>query len=148
MIKKICLASLMFSGIFIFSQISETSNFDPSKIPDYTVLKTKLNLKDVVTEADQKPEFPGGMDAFKRKFFEGMPTIQMKQNQKLSTRLYFIVEKDGYIRNVAAVSDDKKHAEAAELGVKRIFTRWKPAMVGDQKVRYLYSFPLSVRKYD
>lgn len=119
-----------------------------TEIPHYNELvKKKINLKDVVTSADTAPEFPGGFEVFKQKYFEGMPTVNLKQNQKLETRIYFIVEKDGYVRNIAAIGSDKKHAEAAELGVKRIFIRWKPATIGGKPVRYLYTFPLSSRKY-
>lgn len=138
-------------GTFIYAQ--ETTNKDAienniSEIPNYSeLIKKKINLKDVVTAADTPPEFPGGFNVFKQKYFEGMPTVNLKQHQKLDTRIYFVVEKDGYVRNVAALGSDKKHVEAAELGIKRIFTRWKPATKNGKPVRYLYTFPLAARKY-
>ena len=142
-------------GLFFCTSLSaqEASNKNTienniSEIPNYSELvKKKINLKDVVTTADTAPEFPGGFNVFKQKYFEGMPTVNLKQNQKLDTRIYFVVERDGYVRNVAALGSDKKHVEAAELGIKRIYTRWKPAMKDGKPVRYLYTFPLAARKY-
>jgi len=149
--KKAIFLLVLSLGTSIYAQ--ETANKNTienniSQIPNYSELaKKKINLKDVVTSADTAPEFPGGFEVFKQKYFEGMPTVNLKQNQKLDTRIYFVVEKDGYVRNIAALGSDKKHVEAAELGIKRIFTRWKPATIGGKPVRYLYTFPLSARKF-
>ena len=147
--KAIFLFAILY-GFFSFAQNQQTKNAvytSISDIPHYALLKTRLKLDDVVIQADQAPEFPGGMSAFQRKFAEKMDNVELKHTQKLDTRIYFIVEKDGYIRNVAAIGSDKKHAEAAELGLKRIFTRWQPATIGGKKVRFLYTFPLSTKKY-
>ncbi|WP_435524416.1 hypothetical protein [Chryseobacterium indoltheticum] len=122
-----------------FSFCSETAAKNPvqntisdvAALPDYNIIKTKLDLKQVVTKADTIPEFPGGINAFKRKYFENIETLDLKQNEKVDTRLYFIVEKNGYVRNVTAVAKNKKHAEAAELGVRKIFARWKPAKINE-----------------
>lgn len=148
--------AIILLGLFFCVSISGQQTVDNkntienniSEIPNYNELvKKKINLKDVVTTADTAPEFPGGFKVFKQKYFDGMPTVNLKQHQKLDTRIYFIVEKDGYVRNIAAIGSDKKHVEAAELGIKRIFTRWKPATKNGKAVRYLYTFPLSARKY-
>ncbi|MFL9834087.1 energy transducer TonB [Chryseobacterium terrae] len=151
--KTFFLLGLFFTS-FVFAQETVTKNTventisDVSALPDYNVIKTKLDLKQVVTKADSIPEFPGGMKAFKRKYFENIETLDLKQNEKVDTRLYFIVEKNGYVRNVAAVAKNKKHAEAAEQGVRRIFARWKPAKINGEAVRYLFYFPLTSKKYN
>ena len=118
-----------------------------SPIPDYAIVQTKLNLKDVVTNADNVPEFPGGLKVFKRKYFESIETLDVKTKEKVDTRLYFIVEKSGYVKNVTAVGTNKKHVEAAELGLRRIFARWKPATINGEPVRYLMYFPLTSKEY-
>lgn len=150
--------AILLLGIFFISHISaqekntkaniENTISDVTGLPDYNIIKTKLDLKGVVTKADTIPEFPGGMKAFKMKYFESIETLDMKNNEKLDTRLYFIVEKNGYVRNATAVGSNKKHAAAAELGVKRIFVRWKPAKINGEAVRYLFYFPLATRKYN
>lgn len=116
-------------------------------IPDLEFVKTKLDLKGVVTKADEMPEFPGGMKAFHKKYFENIQTLDLKHKEKIDTRLYFIVEKNGYVRNVTAAGTNKKHAKEAELGMRRIFERWKPAKLNGESVRYLYYFPLVSKKY-
>lgn len=147
--KAVFLLSLLFTTI-MYAQVADT--LAPAKktttaIPDYAVLQKKLSLKDVVTSADTIPEFPGGIKVFKRKYFESIETLDVKINQKVDTRLYFIVEKNGYVRNIAAVGNNKKHVEAAEQGLRRIFARWKPATVNGQPVRYLMFFPLTSKEY-
>ncbi|WP_449399998.1 energy transducer TonB [Chryseobacterium wanjuense] len=119
-----------------------------TELPDYAILKTKLKLDDAVyTKADTPAEFPGGMATFKRKFAESMDVIDVKSN-KIDTRVYFIVEKTGYVRYVAATGSDEKHSKAAEIAVRRLFVKWKPATMNGEPVRYLYTFPLSLKKYD
>ena len=151
--KAIFLLGLFFTS-FVFAQEKITKNpvqktiSDISGLPDYSIIKTKLDLKQVVTKADSLPEFPGGINAFKRKYFENIETLDLKHNEKVDTRLYFIVEKTGYVRNVTAVAKNKKHAEAAEQGVRKIFARWKPAKINGEPVRYLFYFPLTSKKYN
>lgn len=141
--EKIILFLGVFLSLFTFGQ--EFSNV--SQLPDYAVLKTKMKLEDAVTKADTAPEFPGGMDVFKRKFAESMDVIDVKSN-KIDTRVYFIIEKTGYVRYVTATGSDKKHSQAAEVAIRRLFVRWKPATINGEPVRYLYTFPLALKKYD
>ncbi|SKB37093.1 protein TonB [Chryseobacterium balustinum] len=144
---------LSFSSL-VFAQNTEekktvqTTISDVSGLPDYDVIKNRLDLKQVVTKADTIPEFPGGMDAFKRKYFENIETLDLKKNEKLDTRLYFIVEKNGYVRNVTAVAKNKKHAAAAEQGMRKIIVRWKPAKLNGEAVRYIFFFPLMSKKFN
>lgn len=145
--------AIFFLGILfcipLFAQENTTKNeefVNISDIPNYEVLKTKMKLDDVVTRADKAPEFPGGMEVFHRKFAENMDVIDVKSN-KINTRVYFIVEKNGYVRYVTALGDNKKHSQAAETAMRRTFVRWKPATINNEPVRYLYTFPLTLKKY-
>lgn len=142
--KKLFFFLIAFLSITIFGQKNDVKTDAP--ITDYTFLKSKMKMDDVVTKADKAPEFPGGMEAFHRKFAENMDIIDVKTN-KINTRVYFIVEKNGYVRYVTATGDDKKHSEAAEIAIRRMFIKWKPATVNNEPVRYLYTFPLSLKKY-
>lgn len=147
--KKILFILVLCCGISIFSQtkdayIPEFSNV--TNLPDYGILRTRMKLNDVVTNADKLPEFPGGADTFKRMFAEKMDVIDVKSD-KINTRVYFIVEKNGYVRFVTATGDDKKHSQAAEIAVRRLFVKWKPAVKNGEPVRFLYTFPLTLKKY-
>jgi len=143
--KKLFFFLIAFLGIIISGQKTDIKTTTPN-ITDYTFLKSKMKMDDVVTKADKAPEFPGGMEAFHRKFAENMDIIDVKTN-KINTRIYFIVEKNGYVRYVTATGDDKKHSAAAETAIRRMFVKWKPATVNNEPVRYLYTFPLSLKKY-
>lgn len=140
--KKIMLFLGLFLSVSVFAQ--EFSSV--TELPDYAVLKTKMKLDDAVTKADVPAEFPGGMETFKRKFAESMDVIDVKST-KIDTRVYFIVEKTGYVRYVTATGSDKKHSQAAEIAVRRLFVKWKPATINGEPVRYLYTFPLTLKKY-
>ncbi len=147
--KAVLLLGLFFTP-FLYCQTSGVKNSvqkSTSPYPDYSFIKTKMNLKDVVTKADTAPEFPGGLKVFKRKYFESIETLDVKIKEKVDTRLYFIVEKNGYVRNVTAVGTNKKHVEAAEVGLRRIFARWKPATINGEPVRYLMYFPLTSKEF-
>lgn len=138
--------AVIFLALYFSISIAAQDYSSVSQLPDYTVLKTKMKLSDVVTKADTPAEFPGGMENFKKQFAEKMDVIDVKSKQ-INTRVYFIVEKTGYIRYVTAVSDNKQHGQAAETAVRRLFVRWKPATVSGEPVRYLYTFPLTLKKY-
>lgn len=148
--KKAAFLFSLFFTIHLSAQTSGTKTATSKNsvaYPDYSVVQTRMSLKDVVTKADSIPEFPGGIKAFKRKYFESIETLDVKIKEKVDTRLYFIVEKNGYVRNVTAVGTNKKHIDAAELGLRRIFARWKPATINGQPVRYLMYFPLISKEY-
>ncbi|MCW3160634.1 energy transducer TonB [Chryseobacterium oryctis] len=147
--KKAILFLMLSFGFMTFAQKSETYTPEFSSVtnvPNYGIIKAKMKLDDVVTKADTAPEFPGGTETFKRQFAEKMDVIDVKSN-KINTRVYFIVEKNGYVRYVTATGDDKKHSQAAEIAVRRMFVRWKPATINGEPVRYLYTFPLTLKKY-
>ena len=127
---------------------SKLQNINAAEIPDLNYLKTVFDLKGGVSKADTAPEFPNGMKAFKRKYFEVIETLNLKNNEKLDVHLYFIVEENGYVRNVTAVGKNKKHVKEAELGISRLTERWKPATINGKPVRYLFYFPLVSKKYD
>ncbi|WP_027386835.1 energy transducer TonB [Chryseobacterium gregarium] len=138
--------TVIFLTLYFSISIAAQDYSSVSQLPDYAVLKTKMKLSDVVTKADTPAEFPGGMENFKKQFAEKMDVIDVKSKQ-INTRVYFIVEKTGYVRYVTAVSDNKQHGQAAEVAVRRLFVRWKPATVNGEPVRYLYTFPLTLKKY-
>jgi hypothetical protein len=104
-----------------------------------------MKLDDVYTKADTPAEFPSGMETFKREFSEnGCYRCKIK---KKNTRVYLIVEKTGYVRYVTALGDDPKHSKAAEIAVRRLFVKWKPATIKGEPVRFLYTFPLTLKKF-
>ncbi|KQM62928.1 energy transducer TonB [Chryseobacterium sp. Leaf201] len=137
---------LFFLALYFSVSIAAQEYASVSQLPDYAVLKTKMKLDDAVTKADTPAEFPGGMETFKKQFAEKMDVIDVKSKQ-INTRIYFIVEKTGYVRYVTAVSNNKQHGQAAEVAVRRLFVRWKPATINGEPVRYLYTFPLTLKKY-
>ncbi|MPS63960.1 MULTISPECIES: hypothetical protein [Chryseobacterium] len=154
--KRILLLITLCMVSFAFAQETPETKTTPApapatiinveSLPHYVELKKRINLTGVVMTADKEPEFPGGMALFRRKFAENMEVIYAK-GKKIDTRVYFIVEKNGYINNIAAISNNKDHAKAAEAALKKMLVRWKPALVADKPVRFLYSFPLSLQKY-
>lgn len=139
--KFLFIVSLFISISFFAQQYSSVR-----ELPDYAVLKTKMKLDDAVTKADTPAEFPGGMENFKKEFADKMDVIDVK-SRKIDTRVYLIVEKTGYVRYVTALGSDPKHSHTAEVAVRRMFVKWKPATINGQPVRYLYTFPLTLKKY-
>ncbi|MGA9211367.1 MAG: hypothetical protein WBY99_01595 [Kaistella sp.] len=135
---------LAFSG-FVFAQENSQKKYDITKLPNYSYLKTKIDLSNIETNPDTMPEFPNGINAFRDKFTKKIDLFNVKfeNNRTLKTQVYFVVEKDGKINNIIAIGDIK-YSEAAEKAVKKIKDIWKPATLNGEPVRYLFNWPLQL----
>lgn len=142
--KKHILLFFLFCGFFGFGQ-ENTANYDVTKIPNYSYLKTKIDLTDIPSNPDTLPEFPGGINAFRNKFNKKIDLFNIKfvPGQTLKTTVYFVVEKDGKIGNVIAVGDIN-YSEAVEKAIKKIKDIWKPATAQGEPIRFLFLMPLTL----
>ena len=143
--KKIILLFAVFLGFFSIAQENSPEKFDITKSEDYSYLKTKIDLTDIHSEADVLPQYPGGINAFRKNFAEIFdPSIlEERSGTTLKTTAYFIIEKDGSVNNLIAVGD-KQYSKLVEKALKKIKTTWKPAIINGEPVRYLFRFPLTM----
>ena len=134
----------MFTA-FAFAQEKEPISFDVTKIPNYSYVKTKIDLTEIPLLFDTLPEFPGGINAFRTKLTQKINLLNFNSQgqQRLSTMIYFTIEKDGKMSNVLGVGH-VKYSEAVEKAFRKIKDIWEPAKFNGEPVRYLFRMPLSM----
>lgn len=93
---------------------------------------------------DVKPEFPGGTYEF-YKFIS--KNYQMPNIDKFSGKVYvtFVIEIDGSLTDIKVLKDIGYGTGKEAIRVLELSPKWKPAEQNGQKVRCLYSIPISLK---
>ena len=63
---------------------------------------------------------------------------------RMKTTVFYIIEKGGNVSNIATIGD-KQYSKEAEKALKQIKSIWKPAILNNEPVRYLFTMPLTMR---
>lgn len=95
--KKLILFLSLFIGVAAFSQ--ET---------------TEQKQEIISTEFDKAAEFPGGLNAIRRKISENFDTSKITGNGMFTTKITFIVDENGDVSDITA---EGKNARFNEAGV-------------------------------
>jgi len=94
---------------------------------------------------DQNPEFPGGTNAFRLKVSGSFNLSEMKGNEgAVNTVISFVVERDGSLTDVKADGKNSDFNSEAIRTVNSIKSKWTPAKINGQAVRYQYRLPLTM----
>ncbi|WP_027377003.1 energy transducer TonB [Kaistella palustris] len=135
---------LLFVGLVAFGQ-TVLPVTDVTKVPNYSYLKTKMDLSEVAVRADVLPEFPGGINAFRTTLMNKIDTFNLNPDnlRKMKTRVYFIIEKDGKLTNILAMGDIR-YSERLEKALKKVKETWTPAVVNGEPTRFLFTMSLSI----
>lgn len=106
-----------------------------------------INLEAYVfktSEVEVKPEFLGGMD----KFYDFVrKNYKMLDLEGLKGKVYltFIIEKDGSLNRIKVIRDLGYGTGQEAIRVLQNCPKWKPAEQNGQKVRCLYSLPITLQ---
>lgn len=139
MMRFILLLALFF-GFLGFGQVKPLTLED---VPEE--VKKIVDCSSLTFVVMKQPEFPGGMNEFRKKFSENFDTTPLKvSNATLKTTIYFVVETDGNVNRIKAVGDNEDFNKEAERTIKSMNTKYEPAKVNNMAVRYLMRFPLSM----
>ncbi len=139
MMRFILLLAL-FLGFLGFSQVKPLT---PEDVPEE--VKKVVDCNSLTFVVMKQPEFPGGMNEFRKKFSENFDTTPLKvSNATLKTTIYFVVEPDGNVNRIKAVGDNEDFNKEAERTIKSMNAKYEPAKVNNMAVRYLMRFPLSM----
>ena len=127
--KKIIVTFLVLVAGFVYAQEKATS----------------ISLSDVVVETAEKlPEFPGGIDEFRKEFMKAFRSDKIDGKGLLKTEIKIIIDKDGTIGNIMAVGINKSFNNESISAIKAIKERWVPAEINGEKVRFRYRLPLTM----
>lgn len=127
MLKKIIVFWSVILTSLVFAQVNDNGD----------------QLNDVVETADKIPEFPGGIYEYQNQFVKVFRYEKFEGKGKLRTTIIFILEKDGSITDVKALGGSQLLNDESIRAVKKIKTKWIPAEINGEKVRFRLRFPFS-----
>lgn len=108
-------------------------------------VKPPVSTTEVYTEVEQLAEFPGGIDRFRSQVSNNFDTSVMDGDEgTIRTEITFVVERDGSITQVKANGPNATFNKEAERTIKGIRTKWKPAKINNENVRYRFRLPLTM----
>ncbi len=97
------------------------------------------NLKEVPAE------YPGGIDLLRKQIASMFYFDAVHLNaSKMSTNIYFIVEKDGRISSVRTDGENSVFNRQAEIAVYLLPDFFSPTTINGQNVRYRFRIPLTM----
>ncbi len=130
----------IFLGFLGFCQVRPLT---PEDVPED--VKKVVDCSSLIFVVMKQPEFPGGMNEFRKKFSENFDATLLKASDAtLKTTIYFVVETDGTVNRIIAVGDNDEFNKEAERALKSIKTKYAPAKVNNLVVRHILRMPLSM----
>ncbi len=118
---------------------------------DLERLQPKNNLVMTNDSASKPPmkeipaQYPGGIDELRKQVAQIFYLDALQSTApKLSTDIYFVVEKDGSIAKVRATGDNFIFNRQAEIAVYLLPEKFSPATLNGEKVRYSFRIPLAM----
>ena len=135
-----------------FSIYSETFSNKIKITTDEDInVKVKHQNNDTVYQVvDQKPEFPGGMEAMMQYVVDNIKYPQDAINEGKSGRVFvsFVVEKDGSISNVKVMKGICESIDKEAVRVVSSMPRWYAGMHKGEPVRVSYTLPIKFQARD
>lgn len=132
---------LLFAGLFGLQKVSAQTDTVAGHRPDSIPAKNMVFQK-----VEIESEFPGGARAWLQFLNEHLkyPKKAIRKNIQGRVVLQFIVDKDGSISDLQAISGDPILAEAA-LAAMKDSPKWKPAVQYGKLVKSYKKQPVDFR---
>lgn len=125
-------------AILIFCLVLGTHAFGQEEAPE--------KIYDMV---DETPEYPGGIKALRLFIAENLkyPENALEMGIEGNCYLYFVVAKDGTIKNVKVKHGiiDCPECDAEAIRLLKSTPKWKPAKVKGENVSSSFSMPVTFR---
>ncbi|MFL9834916.1 energy transducer TonB [Chryseobacterium terrae] len=109
-------------------------------------VKPQVSETQVYSEVEQTAEFPGGINAFRKKVGENFDSSAIEgADGVVKGEVTFVVERDGSITDIKVSGKNSDFNAEAVRTVKSIKNKWAPAKINGQTVRYRYRLPLAMQ---
>ena len=109
-------------------------------------VKPQVSETQVYNEVEQTAEFPGGINAFRKKVGENFDSSAIEgADGVVKGEVTFVVERDGSITDIKVTGKNSDFNSEAVRTVKSIKNKWAPAKINGQTVRYRYRLPLAMQ---
>lgn len=108
---------------------------------------TKLPTGPVIAAVlDEQPEFPGGIDKFRKQVGEKFKTPELDEATIISVLVSFVIEKDGTMSDIKVLKNPGYGLDTEAIRVlKSIKTKWKPGKIQGQFMRTQYTLPIKIQ---
>lgn len=109
-------------------------------------VKPQVSETQVYNEVEQTAEFPGGINAFRKKVGENFDSSAIEgADGVVKGEVTFVVERDGSITDIKVTGKNSDFNSEAVRTVKSIKNKWAPAKINGKAVRYRYRLPLAMQ---
>ena len=135
----------MYIGTAAYDEFNKASD-DYEDLKNTEIKKSVvINGNEIYTTVDQRAEFPGGINAFRNKISSTLNQENFKNySGTLKSELSFVVNQDGSISDIKAIGSNSQFNIECEKAVKLITNKWAPAKINGEKVKSVYSLPVTV----
>ena len=107
------------------------------------LIYSQENTKKTYDITERLAEFPdGGLQNFRKLIEDNFREKKVKGEGKEYCELKFVIERDGSISNITANGSNESFNKEAIRAISKIKTKWIPAKIDGQPVRYRFRIPL------
>lgn len=121
-----------------------SQNSNQQQNQDDSFENTQLETNSPVRYAEKMPEYIGGMEALYTFLSNNLvyPEVARRKGIEGSVLIEFVVEKDGSISNVKALTSLSPECDAEAIRVIKKLPKWKPGEQMGKPVRVYYNIPI------
>jgi len=125
--KKLLLFVLLVGSVKIFSQENLIAN------------------EIVYDKVDKIAQYPGGFNAFRNNFAQTFNNRKINAKGVLKAEAQFVISTEGILTDIIIKGDNKALNKEMERTLREIAkTKWEPAEVNGEPVRYRLRFPIAM----
>lgn len=118
---------------------------DLAKIQPKIPISVYTKIHETTSDQEVSAEYPGGTNVLKQEIanlFYGEAVFS--EAKKVTSKVVFVVERDGKISNVQAEGNNFTFNRQAEIALYCISKQFSPASINGTPVRYRFSLPLTL----
>ncbi len=135
--KKLIIISVLLFGYFIQAQeVAGTTNLEE--------LDVRKNNTEIYNAVEKPAYFPTGINDFRQKFARNFKEKNVISNGIEKCELTFVIERDSTLTDIKASGTNQSFNNEAIRAVSKIKTKWIPAELDGNKVRYRFRVPLTI----
>ncbi len=129
--KKLLLFILLVSSIRIFSQ-------------EIASKEVNIDVNNIYEKVDKMPEYPGGINAFQKKFSQAFDKSNISETGNMSTEAQFVVSKEGFITEIVALGNSTSLNQEVKRAIYTVKEKWTPAQINGKTVNFRFRLPVKM----
>ncbi len=113
-------------------------------------LQPRLDGEVIYSQAEQMPEFPGGLEGLSQFLSENIvyPPVAYDNNVEGRVIVQFVVEKDGSVGEIKILRSVEVNLDYEAIRLCKILPKFKPGMMDGKPVRVWYTLPVTFKLED